>query len=642
LKIMGVGAALRAPFEAAEGIFASAGTEMARMSQRTGASVEALSQLGYAAKQSGVDMDGLGNGLKKMQKSIGEAEQGSGEATQAFARLGLSVAQLKNLSPDQQFEAIAQQISRISDPAMRATMAMQIFGRNGASLLPLLNQGASGIEAMRKEADRLGLTMSGDDANAAVTFTKTLSTLWDVVKMGAFNIGAALAPVLQRLATNVTEVAATVTRWIKEHREAIVVAGRVATGVLVAGAAIYALGVAFGVVAGIIGGVVTVISAVVSVVGFLISPLGLVIAAVSGAVYAFVRFTAAGQSMWNTLKSTLGTMFQTFKDTFAGIYDAIAGGNLGLAASIAIKGVQVAMLTGVSALSDSVGGEFGGFIGELGSKLAAGDLGGAWTTMLNGLYAAWASFSKAIIDVAAYVAKAIISKWEQIDGAIGNTIQHIIENGGVLGKLLGGKYDAEYQKQMERNMEAQRNRTKQQNIDMLPEDERRKIMANMTAAERAKLGERTTDRNPQQDADAAKSQASDVIKGMGDKMNAGIDAWKATADKAAEHAKAALAPGNQHSHTDLDKARSEFADLLKQAKLGHDVAIKAAKEHLTDTQKNFDATMGRSSAAGTFNGVAATRALGGGHMQLLSVNKQMLGHLRSIDRQFQIQEQPKF
>jgi hypothetical protein len=75
-QLLGVGAALATPFALAAKLFADMGSDLVDMSQRTGVSVEALSELGFAAEQSGADMETLEAGLRKMQKFVVEAADG--------------------------------------------------------------------------------------------------------------------------------------------------------------------------------------------------------------------------------------------------------------------------------------------------------------------------------------------------------------------------------------------------------------------------------------------------------------------------------------------------------------------------------------------------------------------------------------
>ncbi len=104
-------------------------------------SVEALSELGFAAEQSGADLETLKGSVKKMQKMLFEAASGSEAAQQTLKSLGLSIADLSKLSPDEQFKLIADRLSMIADPAIRTATAMSVFGKSGTKLLPMLQNG---------------------------------------------------------------------------------------------------------------------------------------------------------------------------------------------------------------------------------------------------------------------------------------------------------------------------------------------------------------------------------------------------------------------------------------------------------------------------------------------------------------------
>src|SRR5690606_7203985 len=138
------------------------------------------------------------------------------------SKLGLSVSDLAGLSPDQQFAAIADKIAAIKDPAMRTAAAMDVFGKSGADLIPMMAGGAAGIEQLRQRARDLGLTMSTADANAAAAFNDALGELWSTVKAAGNAIGASLAPVLTNLATQLAEGIGTVSKWISENRGLVV------------------------------------------------------------------------------------------------------------------------------------------------------------------------------------------------------------------------------------------------------------------------------------------------------------------------------------------------------------------------------------------------------------------------------------
>lgn len=140
----------------------AAGAELERASVRVGTGGQAFAELNYAAKQSGVGTDQLTTAMTRMNRAISEAGTGGKQQIEVLTALGLTFEQLKKLSPDQQFEILADRISKLASPADKARAEMELFGRAGGELAPLLEQGAAGIEKMRSEAERLGAAFSDD------------------------------------------------------------------------------------------------------------------------------------------------------------------------------------------------------------------------------------------------------------------------------------------------------------------------------------------------------------------------------------------------------------------------------------------------------------------------------------------------
>ena len=173
-KVSGVGRSLAtlataaaAPLAGMTLSFAAAGDNLDKMSKRTGVGVKALSELAFAAEQSGASLDSVEKGIRGMQRSLLNAEMGSKTATDALSALGLSVDELSGMSPEDQFTKIADAIGDVEDPSKRAALAMQLFGRAGSELLPMMSENAEGIANLRKEANELGRTMTAEDAQAA-------------------------------------------------------------------------------------------------------------------------------------------------------------------------------------------------------------------------------------------------------------------------------------------------------------------------------------------------------------------------------------------------------------------------------------------------------------------------------------------
>ena len=236
MRMMAMGGAIAAPLLLAAKHFASAGDTIQKMSARTGMSAKALSELGFAAERSGTNLKPLEKGVRRMQRNIVDAGRGLSTAVDAFGMLGLSVDDLNGLSPEKQFELIADRISKIEDPTIRAALAQMIFGRAGAELIPLLNEGAAGMAKLRKKAQELWITMSQDDANAAAKLADALGDVWAAAKAGVFHIGSALAGSLTEFAQRVSETVANVSKWVRENQGLVVSVAKMAGALLVGGA----------------------------------------------------------------------------------------------------------------------------------------------------------------------------------------------------------------------------------------------------------------------------------------------------------------------------------------------------------------------------------------------------------------------
>lgn len=107
-----------------------------------------LRKVQFAAAQAGVAPEQLNAAFAKMSDTLGTAFGGNEAAIETFTKLGLSMDALKNMSPGQQFEAIAQAINKIEDPSEKMAAARDIFGKSGGNLISLFeNAGAAIFQA---------------------------------------------------------------------------------------------------------------------------------------------------------------------------------------------------------------------------------------------------------------------------------------------------------------------------------------------------------------------------------------------------------------------------------------------------------------------------------------------------------------
>lgn len=164
------------------------------LSERLGISTRDLQFFQYYGGLAGVSAEQMAQSMNLLNRQLGEAK-GGGEAAKAFTSLGVKIkdanGQLRNgtdLLPE-----IADKIAGLKTQAEKTAAATQIFGKQGAALLPLFKDGAKGIEDAKKTFEELGLAIdddfikSADDAGDQIA---TFQIQMDVLKTKL--VGAAL------------------------------------------------------------------------------------------------------------------------------------------------------------------------------------------------------------------------------------------------------------------------------------------------------------------------------------------------------------------------------------------------------------------------------------------------------------------
>lgn len=127
------------------------GGRLTDVSSRTGILAGDVLVLERAFQNNGLAAEQMGASVQKMQENIISAESGTGAAADAFKKLGLSISAIRAMSPDQQFEAIGKAIGEIQDPALKSSLAADIFGRSGKELIAVFNNFDGSIGTAKSE-----------------------------------------------------------------------------------------------------------------------------------------------------------------------------------------------------------------------------------------------------------------------------------------------------------------------------------------------------------------------------------------------------------------------------------------------------------------------------------------------------------
>jgi len=176
--------------------------EMLTQSTVTGMSVESLQAYSYAADLVDVSMETLTGSMAKQVKSMSNARDGSSKFADAYAKLGISVADSNGQLRDSEtvyWETI-DALGKISNETERDALAMQIFGKSAQELNPLIAQGSAGIAALTEEAKRMGAVLSEESIGKLGAFDDSVQRLKQGSEAAQRVMGTVLLPQLQTLA----------------------------------------------------------------------------------------------------------------------------------------------------------------------------------------------------------------------------------------------------------------------------------------------------------------------------------------------------------------------------------------------------------------------------------------------------------
>jgi hypothetical protein len=134
-----------------------------KASARLGMSMTTFQTFSLAASEAGINVQQMTAMLTFMTRNFGNLANGSASAQKAFGLLGLTLADLQALRPEQQFDLISQRIMALPTAAQRTAAAIAIFGSQGAAAMGFIQAGANGTRAELEKLERqMGITFSDE------------------------------------------------------------------------------------------------------------------------------------------------------------------------------------------------------------------------------------------------------------------------------------------------------------------------------------------------------------------------------------------------------------------------------------------------------------------------------------------------
>lgn len=296
----GIAAAMRSQINAAD--------DMSKAAQKFGVPIDQLSRLKYAADLSDVSFESLGTSLGRLSKAmVASPDQ--------FAELGVAIAdaQGRMRGADEVMTDLADVFATMPDGAEKTALAIKLFGRSGADLIPLLNGGSQSLADMAAEADRLGVTMNEKFGKDAEQFNDDLSRLTLSLGVMAREAAEALLPALQDIVDRLRSM----TSWFADLApETQAFIGKMAAITVIAGPLLVALGA----VVSSLGTVATALRAIAVLA--LANPIGLAIAAIAaGAALIYANWdeiAAFFEDLWARVSQAASDAWTAVTDAWKG------------------------------------------------------------------------------------------------------------------------------------------------------------------------------------------------------------------------------------------------------------------------------------------------------------------------------------
>lgn len=164
------------------------------ISQRTGVAIKDIAGLQLWFQKGGTEAGAFEGAMVKLSKKI--ADGGT-----EFSKLGIKTRDSSGAlrsNVDVLLDS-ADAFAAMQDGTAKTALAVDLFGKSGAELIPLLNEGSEGLREMNEMAEKLGLTFNETTVNAAGDFNDTLDFLGAASQGVARQVAAQLLPALNSL-----------------------------------------------------------------------------------------------------------------------------------------------------------------------------------------------------------------------------------------------------------------------------------------------------------------------------------------------------------------------------------------------------------------------------------------------------------
>lgn len=177
---------------------AEVATQISNISQTINMSVEATQEWDYVLKTVGSSIEEAQGDLSAFQEKIMDANTGTGEAAEMFAKLGVNVADQNGKLRDTESVLLdtINALQLMADETDRNATSSTLLGGTGEKLIPIYNQSAEALQYLLDRKHELGI-VTGDEIEALKDVSESLLEYEERSNSAKDTIAAEFAPALE-------------------------------------------------------------------------------------------------------------------------------------------------------------------------------------------------------------------------------------------------------------------------------------------------------------------------------------------------------------------------------------------------------------------------------------------------------------
>lgn len=177
----------------------------AKLSRTLDTTIGELRALQLAASDSGISAEQLEQNLTALNRRLGQAQQGTGQARRALEQLNLSAERLGQMSLTDRVIAISEAMERAGPAINKTAIAADLMSRSGISMLNMMEGGAEQIRAARSEVESFGLALSEVDAAQVEAANDAMDRIGMAIESISQSLAVEFAPLIAGVAEKLSQ-----------------------------------------------------------------------------------------------------------------------------------------------------------------------------------------------------------------------------------------------------------------------------------------------------------------------------------------------------------------------------------------------------------------------------------------------------